>query len=315
MEIAIQPAVQQIMKWVDTYIPERDLFFLAENDLPFYQDYLSGILLFPSKEFFNHSSYSNIEMVNSYMYWTISKDAQFVIVAPPSWIESLPSVKKEMLFKRQHELGRGLLGSLSMVSDKNSIPQDYIVEVNDEQIVALQKAMWTNLPYSTKEEIVCKTAREYDEWTAEQAPANLPSHLVAYANSFATLHGANCLAAVLYAISSEPARDEWIIKEWVHDQTFALTLQQADYNMTDGPFQETDVIVWIDEQDIIQHAAYCIDGKHFFNKNGQTCFNPWKIVDWANLSNEWNRFTHRIYRKEQKTSVKYQHYSVSGNNI
>ena len=62
-------------------------------------------------------------------------------------------------------------------------------------------------------------------------------------------------------------------------------------------YQATDVVAWVNEEEVIQHAAYCIDGQLFFNKNGQTFFNPWKIVHYDELKKEWEKYTPRVYRK------------------
>ncbi|MEG0386348.1 MAG: hypothetical protein RR642_16530, partial [Solibacillus sp.] len=58
--------------------------------------------------------------------------------------------------------------------------------------------------------------------------------------------------------------------------------------------QEGDVLVWIDVTDIIQHAAYHIGQNLFFNKHGQTIFDPWKLLKKEHLYNKWgsNYFIH-----------------------
>ncbi|WP_252504303.1 hypothetical protein [Sporosarcina sp. Marseille-Q4943] len=297
MDITIKPTQQQLDYWIEKYIPEKDLYFLRTNDLPLFQNDLQGALVFPRAEFFGHSSYNGIEMVNSYMYWKISKEAEFVIVAQPEWIASLSADTRQKLFTLQYELGRGLVGPITLLSDQDSFPKDYILEVNGERLGVLQRAMWMKLPTSIKEEIVRKTAQQYDEWTSMQPPAATPSHLTNYANTFSTEPGANCLAATLFAISSDPDLDEWIIHEWVHGEAFKQKLAQASFTEVEDRFQEGDAVVWMDENGNVQHAAYCIDGQLFFNKNGQTFFNPWKIVDWAELEEEWERFTPSVYRK------------------
>lgn len=300
MDITIKPTQQQLDQWIENYIPEKDLFFLRTNDVSSFQNELLGTLVFPRSEFFTHSSYNGIQLVNSYMYWMISKEAEFVIVAQPEWIDSLPADKRRELFTLQHELGRGLVGPLSLLSGDSSLPEDYILEINGEKIGVLQRAMWMKLPTTIKEEIVRKTAQLYDGWTSLQPPASTPSHLTRYANTFSTEPGANCLAATLFAISSEPHLEEWIIHEWIHGDTFMHKLTQASYTKVDDRFTAGDAVVWIDDNSNVQHAAYCIDGQLFFNKNGQTFFNPWKIVDWTELKEEWKRFTPSVYRRDSR---------------
>ena len=297
MDITIKPTQQQLEHWIEKYVPEKDLYFLGKNDLPLVQTDLQGALVFPRSEFFNHSSYNGIQMVNSYMYWMISKEAEFVIVTQPEWIDSLSIAKRHALFTTQHDLGRGLVGPLSLLSGQHSFPEDYILEVNGVRFGVIQRAMWMKLPASIKEEIVRTTAQQYDGWTSLQPPPSTPSHLLKYANTFSTEPGANCLAATLFAISSEPTLDEWIIHEWVHGETFKQKLAQASFTKVEDRFQEGDAVVWMDGNSNVQHAAYCIDGELFFNKNGQTYFNPWKIVNWTELDEEWKRYTPYVYRK------------------
>ncbi|MFC5602834.1 hypothetical protein [Sporosarcina koreensis] len=298
MDTTISPTQQQLDHWIEKYIPEKDLFFLRTNDLSSFQNDLLGTLVLPRSEFFNHSSYNGIQMVNSYMYWMVSKEAEFIIVAQPEWIGSLPADKRNELFTLQYELGRGLVGPISLLSDQYSFPKDYVLEMNGEKLGVLQKEMWMKLSTSIKEEIVRKTAQQYDEWTSLQPPASMPTHLVTYANTFSTEPGANCLAATLFAISSEPSLEEWIIHEWIHGDTFMQKLTQALFTKVEDRFSAGDAVVWSDEHSNVQHAAYCIDGQLFFNKNGQTFFNPWKVVDWMELEEEWKRYTPSVYRKK-----------------
>ncbi|MCM3745230.1 hypothetical protein M3193_13910 [Sporosarcina luteola] len=299
MDIKIQPTQQQLDHWIEKYVPEKDLFFLQESDFSLFQKDLAGTLVFPKEEFFKHSSYNGIQMVNSYMYWMISKGAELVIVAQPEWITSLSDETRNALFAFQYELGRGLVGPLSLLPGLDSFPKDYILELNGEKLGVLQRKMWMELPTSLKEEIVCKTAQLYDEWTSLQPPATTtPSHLINYANTFSTEPGANCLAATLFAISSKPELDEWIIHEWIHGDTFMRKLTLASFTKVEDRFTAGDAVVWIDDNNNVQHAAYCIDGQLFFNKNGQTYFNPWKIVEWTELDEEWKRYKPCVYRKK-----------------
>lgn len=297
MNITIKPTQQQLDHWIEKYIPEKDLFFLRTNDLSLFKNDLQGTLVFPRAEFFNHSSYNGIQMVNSYMYWMISKEAELVIVAQPEWINSLSGETRNTLFRLQHELGRGLVGPLSLLPENDSFPKDYILEMNGERFGVLQRAMWMEMPFPTKEEIIRQTAQQYDAWTSIQAPASTPAQLAKFANTFSTDPGANCLAATLFAISSEHELEEWIIHEWIHGDTFMQKMTQASYTRIDDRFAAGDAVVWVDENDNVQHASYCIEGQLFFNKNGQTFFNPWKIVDWTELEEEWKRYTPFVYRR------------------
>ena len=194
-------------------------------------------------------------------------------------------------------MGRGLIFPISYFSETDAIPEDYVIQVAEEQFVMIQHVMWGKLPDKYKEEVLNTYAQLWDVWSSIECPSSIPEHLRKYANTFSPDAGANCLAAVLYAISKNPIKEEWIIHEWVHGETFALGLRNASYSQVDEHFQAHDVVAWVDEHGVFQHAAYCIDGDLFFNKNGQTFFNPWKIVHWDELKKEWERYTIRVFRK------------------
>ncbi|WP_391115846.1 hypothetical protein [Psychrobacillus sp. L3] len=297
MNIQIQPSPEQIELWIEQYVPEEDLFFLREEDLLTLEDYLHEVLVIPKDEFFNLSSYSQIQLVNSYEYWRISNDIQYVIVAQPDWITNLNLEVKIALFHIQVEMGRGLILPLSLFSIPDEVPTEYLVKQKGEQYVVLQYDMWKRLSVSNKEKAIQAYALEWDSWESSEVPVNIPAHLKKYANSFSTEAGANCLAATLYAVSNHLERNDWMIHEWVHQGTFTLGLKNARYSITEEGLQEGDVVTWINDGGVIQHAAYHIGNQLYFNKNGQTFFNPWKIIHWKELNEEWNAYTYRIYRK------------------
>ena len=297
MNIQIQPLPEQMTSWIENHVPEKDLFFLREEDLKTFESDFSGTLIMPRAEFSKHTSYNGIQWVNSYETWNISKEAHFVLVAKPDWITSLAHSKKKTLFHIQHKMGRGLIFPISYLTETEALPEDYIIRESEKQFVIIQKEMWLRLPGSYKEEIIVTNAQQYDEWTSTKSPVALPTHLKKYANTFSTKPGANYLAATLYAISSNPEKDEWIVHEWVHGGTFAQGLKNASYSITKDDFREADIVVWVDKEETIQHAAYCIDNHFFFNKNGQTFFNPWKVVHWDELNKEWGKYRTRVYRK------------------
>ena len=222
MEIQIEPLQEQINTWIDRHVPEKDLYFLTEEDFYSLKNDVKGALVIPRKAFFGDSPYNGIQWVNSYMYWTISKDAQYVLVAKPDWIENLPLVQKETLLHSQHQIGRGLLFPISYFSETDALNNEYIFKEGDTEGLIIRRNMWMKLPYSYKVEAIKAYAQEYDDWSSIKIPKNLPDHLKKYANTFSTEPGANCLAAVLYAISANPVEDEWMIHEWIHEETFSV---------------------------------------------------------------------------------------------
>lgn len=57
------------------------------------------------------------------------------------------------------------------------------------------------------------------------------------------------------------------------------------------------------EKFVIKHASYHIGNNLFFNKNGQTFFNPWKVTHLDQLNKEWNQYKMIVYRKKRELFI------------
>ncbi|MGN7309116.1 hypothetical protein ACTHQ2_24545, partial [Bacillus subtilis] len=189
--------------------------------------------------------------VNGYEYWNI-KNVDYVIIAEKEWIETIPEDKKRSLLNAQVQSKRGLVFPVAFVHDLAEIPASYLIDGH----VILQRFMWENLDISCKEQILTTMVYEWwDKGECVKPPEWLPDFLKPYANSFASSQGANCLAAVLFAISN--GKQEWFIYEWVHQKTFLEKLEQYHYEeLITEDLVQGDVVIWTDKNGIIQHAAY-----------------------------------------------------------
>lgn len=290
----IQPSETQLKKWVEQYVPEKDLFFIQEESLPLFEEEIGPVLLIPRGEFFNHASYRQIQLANSYEYWNLSKEANFVIVASENWIKELPPSKKERLLQIQLKMNRGLIFPLSYFSDIPLFLKENAVNEKEDEWIVLTADLWKRLSLPIKEHLMKKYAQQWDEWRSEETPEYLPLIIKKYANTFPTKGGSNCLAATLFAVSGQ----EWIIHEWVHPQTFKKKLSRTHQLVETTDLIEGDVAVWESADGQIQHASYHIGNQLFFNKNGQTFFNPWKIIHFRELQPEWSQYAINVYRKK-----------------
>ncbi|MCA0987419.1 hypothetical protein [Guptibacillus algicola] len=297
MMVEIVPTKEQIKSWMKEFVPKKDFFFVKEKDLPTFNHHLNEVLLIPSDEFFRHPSYRQVELSNSYTYWNISKDVDYVIAAHSSWIENLNKEKKRVILNNQIKVNRGLIMPLSYFIDETLVPEEYIFEETEGELVVIQHDMWNALPEGIRESALLEYARQWEDWSCYETPDATDNHISRYANHFSTLSGSNCLSTTLFAVTKQ----EWIIKEWMHPATFSNGLKIANYTLTSGKIQCGDVITWVNENNSIQHAAYYIGNDLVFNKNGQTFFNPWKIVHIDQLNEQWNQYTKKIYRKHKKT--------------
>ncbi|OXS59554.1 hypothetical protein B0G93_11025 [Bacillus sp. V-88] len=294
MKRKFQPTPDAIKEWIKAYEPDKDLFFLPENNLASFKEYLSNVLVVPHEEFKNHSTYKQVQLANSYEYWNLSKEVKYVLVTPPGWVNHLPAEKKIELFEIQVEVGRGLIHPISDFSVDTSLLSQNMIEVKGEKQLVLHKAMWEDLSYANKEELITDIAQQWEEWTCYDVPTKTPSHLIKFANTFPSSAGSNCLSATLFAITGQ----EWMIHEWVHPQTFLQSLDNEDFHLiSPEDIRAGDVLTWENSDGIIQHASYCIDGHFFFNKRGQTFFNAWSIVHFDDLKEDWGHYHMKIFRK------------------
>lgn len=292
MTVRLEPTKEQISIWIENFVPQKDLFFVEEKDLNTLTEYLCEVLVVPREEFFKHSSYTQIQVANSYMYWNISSKAQFVIVATPDWIINLPEQKMREILIVQYKMNRGLILPLSLFASASSIPQEYIVEGEGEKFFVIQHSIWKRLSYQIKRHAIRAYAQLWDDWLGTDFPEQTPIHIKKYANKFPMESGSNCLSSTLFAITGQ----EWIIDEWVHPNTFLIGLERANFFLVNDVIKKGDIITWVNQDGIIKHAAYHIDNNRFFNKNGQTFFNPWEIIDLNTLNEEWCQYKMKVYR-------------------
>ncbi|MHA7584216.1 hypothetical protein ACX12E_28100 [Paenibacillus vandeheii] len=184
----IKPDKKVLRSWVDCYVPEKDLFFLSKEHLDYEFDF-TDVLLMPKDEFYNHSTYRQVNYVNGYEYWNI-KNVDYVIIAEKEWIETIPEDKKRSLLNAQVQSKRGLVFPVTFVHDLAEIPASYLIDGH----VILQRFMWGNLDISCKEQILTTMVYEWwDKGECVKPPEWLPDFLNPYANSFASSQGANFL--------------------------------------------------------------------------------------------------------------------------
>ncbi len=226
----ITPTTDQLHLWMKQLVPDKDLFFLKEENVRTFHEELKEALIVPKDEFFAHSSYTRLEYLNSYMYWTVSKEAAYVIIAPPKWIGSRTRQTRKALLELQAELSTGLLLPTAILPSLNFIPSDAIVKVtgsasryyaehfnrDTDEFAVIRAAMWHSLDEAGKEAIIRAYAQMIDGWEAEVIPETAPAHIRKYANRFPDDPGSNCLSAALFAISEQ----EGMLREWVHPRPF-----------------------------------------------------------------------------------------------
>lgn len=289
--VELFPTKDLIQEWFQIFMPPYDLF-MSNQELLDQIPSSPSILVIPRDEFFNHPTYREVNLANAFTYWTINKMITHVIHAPAGWLDMIPNELRNDLLVYQAEMERGLVFS---VNEKQVPPKlvPFVVETSVGKRLVLQQNGWEQLTESEKREFILTYAKEWDNWTGIASISNFPEHIKARANVFPKTGGGNCLGATLFAVTGA----DWMLSHWVHPQTFQQTLLHAGYNRVETTeHKRGDVFLFLDETSSIRHATYHVEQDVFFNKNGQTIFNPWKLIDYTELMKYWGSYKLEIYR-------------------
>jgi len=277
----ILPTPEQLSAWARLLLPKDDIFYLKEP-IPTNEK----VQIFSVKEFFANPKFQDIEIINALEAWKRSKEVNFVAVAKPEWFSSLSIQEKKSLITLQVQLKRGLVlplpfGNLSFPDECISL--DHAV---------LTAEIWQNFP---QEKVLLGLAQDWDDGLCLEIPPNAPQYIKAFANKYAYKSGANCLATSIYAITGE----EEIIHQWLHQEEFLAKLASNNYEETSKTAHEKgDILVGKNSNGAIAHAAYCLEEDCFFNKDGQYFFNPWKLISWQTLQEEWEDLSWIVYSQK-----------------
>jgi len=241
MTIPLMPTEEVVRAWMKLMVPPMDLF-MADESLVALLGTDANVLIVPRAEFDVHPSYRDIRLANAYTYWTIDREAAFVLHALPGWIATLPPAVRSELLTYQVTVGRGLVfPAADMEIDSLATS---IVTVNGVPYLILNQSAFQVMPDEMRRQLTFEYAKAWDEWTASSIPDTCPDHVRRFANTFPVTSGSNCLAATLFAVTGA----EWMATQWVHPGTFLQTLGQAGYMRTDSGLTERgDVLTFVDE--------------------------------------------------------------------
>ncbi|EJS76824.1 hypothetical protein [Bacillus cereus] len=305
-------------KWIEQFLPEYDLFFFPAKYGTVVKHFTSNTLLMSKEEFSTHSIFNNIDNRNSYQVWNIHKDIQFVCVTNPILITQWSKETRESIFQTQLEVNRGSIYEWDIIeSVLNYIPSAsikattlqqvslYSFEYGAQRYISLQKSLWDNLHKEFQYKFLLLLTKQFvyqsslTEKQIEKFKEKFP-HIAPYFNTFSTANGANCLAAILASICSEKSEVQWIITKWVHDNSFLKGLKIKKYELASvfiDSLLPSDILIWKNENNKVIHASFYIGDEYFFNKDGQSFFNPWQLVHMDNLLNTWGNECIEVYRK------------------
>ena len=307
-----------VQTWIDTMFPNYDVFFFSSNDEAILDLFGHNMLLISKNEFNNNTSLSDLDTINIYETWKVKNDFTHVCIVHPDVLANIDNHKLTQILIMQKEANRGLIFEwdlvLSVLDNIKSndlkgsildILSPYKFEYQSNYFFAIQKALWHNLHCEFKVQFLQRIADmhvdlvEISDEQLNEFRINHP-HIARFFNTFSPTNGANCLAATLAAVSEDKVDTDWMISKWLHDVGFLNGMQLNHYSQNSSSLNDLipkDVVVWKSESGTILHACYYLGNEYFFNKNGQSIFNPWQIVSIKNLNENWGKERIEVYRR------------------
>jgi len=112
--------------------------------------------------------------------------------------------------------------------------------------------------------------------------------LAALANTFHHRSGPNCLGLAAFAVS---AGQTSFLNLWLHGEPFLRLIKQRGFRVVRGTPQAGDLLV-VKNKGAVVHAAYCLGEGWLFEKPGQDCYEPYRIVSLR----DWDWGTYQLWR-------------------
>jgi hypothetical protein len=281
----VLPTPEMIRLWADELIP-GDIWYW--DDSPLNLD-LTGCQVMPREAYRSDPTYSDIRFMNAYCEWQMPAEAMQVIVSDRAWIGKLSAADRQRVLQKQVGLKRGLVFSAAWFGELPAQLQEFVVE---DQVV-LGQAVWAGLPPAIQHRALLAEQRRWDDVDCYPVPDAAPRHIQAIANTFSSHEGTNCFAIAAYGATA----DSDLLATWLTVSPIEIVAPLGYRQVPDVEPIADDIVIFETEGKVI-HAAWCAGHDRFLNKNGQSRFNPIRIVDWDMLTTDWQNATRKIYRKE-----------------
>lgn len=261
----IYPNTETLNYWSNHFFNDFDLFFMSDSKIIDDQ-----IVTMTKDEFYNSNLY-NINTINLYTLWNL-KHYNYVIKAPFEWFEQLDIRTQHFIIQEQQNVNN---------------PQ-----FNSDKLMTTYQ--WQNSSFVDKKNYFINLIDLYADNFVEDIHLDIPQHLSIINNTFALNAGSNCLSTVLYAIT----RSNELLNQWIKGEFFLKTLHQLGYKITKNPSKQSDVIAYFNNETVV-HAAYLVNDHYLINKNGQTIFNPYKLISHQSLDHVWSGYSKVVYRLDK----------------
>ena len=284
--IRIQPSEATLKRWADSLTTPNDVWYWDDSlaDIN-----IAGQTVLPRQEYFE--AYPDISYVNAYWHWRMPKSVRQVVVTAPSWIGSLSDGDRQRVVAIQVELDRGQIFPEKHFDRVPEVLEPYRIEGK----IVLARAAWKSLDKPDQFTFLRREMLSWDDTNCFPVPSETPAHIGGIANAYGDEHGTNCLSTTAFCIT---ARDD-LRHKWMFQPEFLEILAGERYEQVDSDIGEPGDVMTFSDNGVLVHAAWCISPDRYINKNGQSMFNPVRIVNRAMLLADWADQDVAIYRQRK----------------
>jgi hypothetical protein len=283
----IHPTDETLQYWTEHLLPDLDVWFWDDGALDLD---LTDCVVMPRADYLQHPTFQDIRFVNAYLHWQMPREVTRLIVSGPAWISRLTGADLRRVLGKQVDLRRGLVFPRTHF---DTLPDDLQAFTVNDHVVLCHEA-WRAVPDQVRRVVLLKEQRLWDDVDCLQVPDDAPAHIRAIANTFVQHEGANCLSTTAYCVTGQG----WMRSLWMYQPMFRYLIAQHGYRPVPDVSPGADDLVTFEADGVIVHAVYCVGHDRFLNKNGQSRFNPIRIIDWARLHADWHKATCGIFRRQ-----------------
>lgn len=284
--VRVQPTRETLRHWADHLLPDLDVWFWDDGK-PGID--LTACLVMPRADYLQHPTFRDIRYVNAYLHWQMPAEVTHMIVSGPAWIMGVAASDRQRVLEKQVDLRRGLVYPRTHF---DTLPESLQAHAVNDHVV-LCHAAWEQVPDPIRRQVLLREQQSWDDAECFELPDDVPDHVRTVANTFGMHEGTNCLATTAYCVTGEM----WMRDLWMHQPAFRDLIDRHGYRPMPGVVPNAGDVVTFEADGDIVHAAYCVEPDRFLNKNGQSRFNPTRVVDWAMLDADWTDTICVIYRR------------------
>lgn len=282
--LGCEVSVGTLEAWSGFFVFELESIFLTTESRALLPKSISRNELKPSLEF-----------ADAYLTYSVSNEAQFVVLLKPEEFRALPRGLQNDLMALQKQLGRGQIYDLEFVRDvlgeiAASLEPDIFIDH-----FVLRHDVWHGFTpeiryrwlaaYVSLDRLNCLSSiMPENTWAA------LPEHVRRLAGRFSSSSGANCFAAVIAGLTSDLLESTRISNFWMLEDEFLGALEAQGFHEGEKlelPVKPNSVITFINSSGMNIHACLMLEHGLVLNKDAQRWFAPSQILRLKDVLKSW----------------------------